>query len=271
VELASHDYGGHGPDLLLLHGGGDNLETWRAFAPLLRSRFRVAAYDARGHGQSATPSDASVRDMVEDVAAVARAIGLDRPLLVGHSMGAVNALLAAAERDRFAGVVAMDGVPRWWSRRPLTLDELEAIGHARGIGWTGPEEELERQTGAIADGSPNAELIRCVFQRNHEPAGEGLLRRKPLPEYALDLVRIYQGPESGLTQERIEEVACPALLLCSEEWVTAPEAREFLADLPHRRPHIAVGWLPTGHYLHWEQPRQVADWIVTFWESRCAS
>jgi pimeloyl-ACP methyl ester carboxylesterase len=32
MELAVHDFGGEGPDLLLLHGGGDNLETWRDFA-----------------------------------------------------------------------------------------------------------------------------------------------------------------------------------------------------------------------------------------------
>jgi pimeloyl-ACP methyl ester carboxylesterase len=57
--LAAHDYGGNGRDVLLMHGGADNLETWRDFVGLLQPGFRLVAYDARGHGQSLTPDEAS--------------------------------------------------------------------------------------------------------------------------------------------------------------------------------------------------------------------
>ncbi|HEX7254355.1 MAG TPA: alpha/beta hydrolase [Gaiellaceae bacterium] len=248
--LAVHDFGGAGPDLLLLHGGGDNLETWRGLAPLLAEGFHVVAYDARGHGQSPTPARASVEDMVEDVHAVAAR--LDRPVLVGHSMGGVNALLAAGRFNGLAGVVALDAVPRWWSRPSLTDEELVEIGRSRGLGWSGTAEELELQASVLARGSEHAALIRAVFRRNHEQNGEGTFRRKPDPKYALTLARIYMGPESGLTKERIEAAECPVLLLCSEGWVTG-EARNTLAEVG-----VAVEWLDTGHYLHWDAPDEVA-------------
>lgn len=254
MELALHDYGGDGPDLLLLHGGADNVETWRELAPRLLPHFRVAAYDARGHGRSPTPAQASVAQMVEDVFAVTDKLGLDRPLLVGHSMGGINALLAAAEADRFAGVVALDAVPRWWSRPDLTVQEFEEIGRARKVDWTGTAEELERELAGQAAGSTHAELIRAVLRRNHELDGDGLLRRKPHPAFALRLAQIYQGPESGLTLERIESIGCPVVLLCSETWVQ----REALGRLS---PSIRVEWLGEHHHLHWDHPDEVVDRI----------
>jgi pimeloyl-ACP methyl ester carboxylesterase len=256
-DLAVHDYGGRGPDVLLLHGGADNLETWRDLAPLLVDDFHVVAYDARGHGQSLTPDRASVDEMVEDVHEMAAR--LDRPLLVGHSMGGVNALLAAGSADSLAGVVALDAVPRWWSRPDLTHDELVEIGLSRGLGWSGKPADLEREAAALADGSHHADLIRAVFRRNHESDGAGMLRRKPYPEYALRLAQLYMGPKSGLTRERIEAARCPVLMLCSEAWVTGEGARRTLAELT-----VAVEWLDTGHYLHWDAPDDVARRIREF-------
>ena len=253
MELSVHDFGGGGPDLLLLHGGADNVETWRELVPRLRPAFRVAAYDAPGHGRSPTPEDVSVAQLVRDVFEVADHLGLDRPVLVGHSMGGINALLAAAEADRFAGVVALDAVPRWWSRPDLTVAEFEEIGRARRVDWTGTPEELEEELAAV-NGSHD-ELIRAVLRRNHEPDGAGLLRRKPFPGFALRLAQTYQSRESGLTPERIEAIGCPVTLLCSESWVS-PDAVE---GLPAR---VHIEWLGLRHHIHWDHPDEVAARIL---------
>ena len=254
MELSVNDYGGDGTDVLLLHGGADNIETWGELVPRLRPRFRVAAYDARGHGRSPTPDEASVRQLVDDVFAVTDQLSLDRPLLVGHSMGGINALLAASEQDRFAGVVALDAVPRWWSRPNLSDTEFAEIGRARGVGWVGSAEDLERHVAELATSKRHAELISAVFRRNHELDGDGLLRRKPYAHYALRLAQIYQGPDSGLTAERIESIRAPVALLCSETWVS-PEAVSTLS------PTIRVEWLGTRHHIHWDHPGEVAATI----------
>jgi pimeloyl-ACP methyl ester carboxylesterase len=255
--LEVHDFGGDGPDLLLLHGGGDNIETWREFAPLLRRDFHIWAYDARGHGRCLAPDAASVDAMVEDVIDVATR--LDRPLAVGHSMGGVNALLAAGRSDRLRGVVALDGVPRWWSQPNLSRADIEEIARSRGLGWEGSVEELEAVANELARESRHADLIRAVFRRNHVQNGAGRVRRRPDLELAIRLTELYQGPESGLTAEKIEAARCPVMLLCSEAWVTGEGARRKLAEVD-----VPVEWLDTGHYLHWDAPHEVARRIREF-------
>jgi pimeloyl-ACP methyl ester carboxylesterase len=259
--LELHDFGGEGPDLLLLHGGGDNLETWRDFAPLLRRDFHIYAYDARGHGRCLAPDVASVEIMVQDV--VDAAGGLERPVVVGHSMGGINALLAASLTDGFRGIVALDAVPRWWSQPNLTRQDIEDIARSRGLGWTGTEEELEARAAGIAEESPHADLIQAVFRRNHVPNGDGRLRRRPEFELAVELAGLYRGPDSGLTAAKIEAARCPVLLLCSEEWVTSADARRTLEELT-----AEVQWMNTSHYLHWDNPAGVADRVRGF---ACAS
>jgi pimeloyl-ACP methyl ester carboxylesterase len=256
-RLEVHDFGGEGPDLLLLHGGGDNIETWREFAPFLRRDFHIWAYDARGHGRCLAPDAASVDAMVEDVIDVATR--LDRPLAVGHSMGGVNALLAAGRSDRLRGVVALDGVPRWWSQPNLSRADIEEIARSRGLGWEGTVEELEAEANELARGSPHANLIRAVFRRNHVQNGAGRVRRRPDLELAIRLTEVYQGPDSGLTAAKIEAARCPVLLLCSEAWVTGEGARRQLAEVD-----VSVEWLDTGHYLHWDAPDEVARRIREF-------
>ena len=79
--------------------------------PRLRRRFRVVTYDARGHGLSAKPSSGYGFDpVVADARAVIRATDLRRPLIAGHSWGAMVALELAARHPRgVRGAVLVDG------------------------------------------------------------------------------------------------------------------------------------------------------------------
>ena len=79
--------------------------------PRLTRRFQVVTYDARGHGLSAKPSTGYGFDpVVEDARAVIRATKLRRPLVAGHSWGAMIALELAARHPRVVrGAVLVDG------------------------------------------------------------------------------------------------------------------------------------------------------------------
>lgn len=99
VDLAVHDLGGMGPDLVLVHATGF---CGLALAPMARSaplvgRFHTWALDVRGHGLSgeAPDGDMSWSSLSADVHAVVGSLDLHRPLGFGHSMGA--ALLLDAE------------------------------------------------------------------------------------------------------------------------------------------------------------------------------
>jgi SAM-dependent methyltransferase len=109
VSLAVRDFGGQGTGVLLLHGGGRTMEDWRLMAPsLLRAGLRVAAMDLRGHGRS-TAASWSWPAALGDVAAVAGRLGMDRPALVGHSLGGIVAAMWAAEHPECPLAVNGDG------------------------------------------------------------------------------------------------------------------------------------------------------------------
>ena len=99
------------PGLLLQHGLASSQRIWDLMLPRLTRRFRVVTYDARGHGLSSKPSSGYGFDsIVADARAVIRAAGLRRPIVAGHSWGAMVALELAARHPRaVGGAVLVDG------------------------------------------------------------------------------------------------------------------------------------------------------------------
>src|SRR5215469_6027797 len=92
------DWGGNGHPILFLHGGGLNAHTWDVVALMLHERFRCIALDQRGHGDSEWSP--------------ARDYGLENPLLVGQSMGGLNAIAyAIRHNERIRGLVVVDVGP----------------------------------------------------------------------------------------------------------------------------------------------------------------
>jgi pimeloyl-ACP methyl ester carboxylesterase len=86
VQLEVLDWGGSGPALLLLAGGGDTAHVFDDLAPRLAARHRVVGLTRRGHpGSSAPATGYGVSRLAEDVVRVMDAVGLKTPVVVGHS------------------------------------------------------------------------------------------------------------------------------------------------------------------------------------------
>ena len=111
VRLAVREWPGGGPSILLLHGLASSSHIWDLVAPRLAPRFRVVAYDQRGHGRSGKPSSGYGFDrLIADAAAVIGALGMGRPVVGGHSWGANVALQLAVDRaELVSGDVLVDG------------------------------------------------------------------------------------------------------------------------------------------------------------------
>lgn len=91
---------GSGPELVLLHGLGGNLETERRVAELLSARFRVLWYSTRGCGRSTPlvdPARYGYGEMAADLDNLMDRVGFDRPLLFGGSHGANTILRHEAD------------------------------------------------------------------------------------------------------------------------------------------------------------------------------
>jgi 3-oxoadipate enol-lactonase len=106
---------GHGPAVLLVHGFGGAKEDFSDHLETLGAHFRVVTFDHRGHGESDGPSDAaaySIDRLATDVVGVADALGIDRFLLLGHSMGGMVAQrVVRAHAPRVEALVLMDTAP----------------------------------------------------------------------------------------------------------------------------------------------------------------
>lgn len=91
---------GAGPlTLVFLHYFGGSALAWSGVMDRLAPTYRCVAPDLRGHGDSAAPADGySMNDAADDVAGLIVALGIERHVLVGHSMGGKIALTLAARR-----------------------------------------------------------------------------------------------------------------------------------------------------------------------------
>src|SRR3954447_17892488 len=98
-----------GQPVVLLHGLGDSGTEWAPVLDGLAAAFRVFVLDLRGHGNSDRPGDYSFEWMRDDVLGFWDAVPLERVALVGHSMGAVVAVLVAqAAPERVTHLVLED-------------------------------------------------------------------------------------------------------------------------------------------------------------------
>jgi len=102
------------PPIVFLHGGGLNAHTWDLVCLSLRRERHCLALDQRGHGDSewSPVMDYTTESMVGDLEAFVDHLGLERFVLVGMSLGGVNALAWAGRHSaRLAGLVIVDVGP----------------------------------------------------------------------------------------------------------------------------------------------------------------
>jgi N-formylmaleamate deformylase len=120
---------GEKPALVLVHGITDNGLCWHQFAADLEADYDIIMYDAYGHGKSSRV-DSNLRfDLAEDLHDLIDALKLEKPGVIGHSMGATTAArFAAAYPDQLTALVLED--PPW-----IDLQLIEQGGHKGMQDW----------------------------------------------------------------------------------------------------------------------------------------
>ncbi|MFE7796599.1 alpha/beta fold hydrolase [Nocardia sp. NPDC057440] len=110
TALAVTDTGGSGRPVVYLNGSYADQRPWRPVIAELGTDYRHITYDERARGKSKRSADYSFEACLRDIDAVLEATGVDRPILVGWSYGALLAAHWAEQNpDRIAGVVSVDG------------------------------------------------------------------------------------------------------------------------------------------------------------------
>ena len=103
---------GEGPDLVILHGLFGSGRNWSSHAKRLAERWTIHLLDLRNHGGSPWHDEVSYPAMAGDVARYLDSAGLERAVVVGHSMGGKTAMaLALDQGDRLDKLVVVDIAP----------------------------------------------------------------------------------------------------------------------------------------------------------------
>jgi len=128
-DLHMLEWSKEGVPLLLLHGFGNEAHIWDDFAPAIAPYYRTLALDHRGHGDSGWDPEGryAIDFYVDDVEAVTAQLGIERLVLIGHSLGGrVSTVFAGRHPERVAGLVLVDIGPELDARGILRIRQETA-------------------------------------------------------------------------------------------------------------------------------------------------
>ena len=115
------------PPIVLCHGGHQSAHSWDMVSLVLAQKFHVYALDQRGHGDSEHPRDAVMgsQAMSDDLVAFIHALGIQKPMLFGHSMGGMVVMYTLVQHPEVASqAVIVDIGPEVESAGSATIREF---------------------------------------------------------------------------------------------------------------------------------------------------
>jgi len=212
--------GGNRPPMVMAHGSSDDGLCWTNLAKEIQDSYDIIMFDARGHGLSDPPTPSDPADVqVEDLAALIRALKLERPILMGHSMGSASvAQFAARYPDVPRAVILEDpalvrpatpATPATGATPP-TVEQRQATILARNN-----MSEQELVAGCLKN-SPKWGQSECEFwapsKRRHHPgtAAIGTGARPPMTELFVKITAptlILKADAQGDLRKQNEDVA----------------------------------------------------------------
>lgn len=253
---------GEGPDLVLLHGAGVNVQEMLAGpAQVLAQHYRVTAFDRPGHGHSdADLKAASAIDQAHKIHAAVRALGLARPVIVGHSLGGAVALAYGAQAPaEVSGVVVIAPLsyPGWG---PGHLGP--ALHAAPGFGFL-----LSRSLFALWDPLIMRLALRAIFAPQKPTAR--FLAEFPREMSGLPLAMRADGADFVSTSAALHRLSrgyatYPSkvhIVVGAEDKVLKPrrQAKRLAKSLADARITVLPG---LGHMLHHFAPEAVLEAIA---------
>jgi len=223
-------------------------------AELLAARFRITSIDQRGHGRAPKPASGyAAQDYAGDIDKLLS----ERTLLIGHSLGARNALVTGASYpDKVAAVVAIDFTPYI---EPEVFDALDARVEAGGRDFASLE-EIRKYLGERYPRLP-ADAIERRARHGYESVNG---KWRPLASPAAMQETCF-GLRLDLSST-LKEIRVPVLLLRGEH--SKLVSRAAWAKTRALRPDIAAQEIAgADHYVPEEQPAAVASAVLDFWDA----
>jgi len=245
--------GGVKPPVVLLHGLTGNGACWTPLARALEGEYDVVMPDARGHGNSSAPLHGyRYEDHASDVIELIQGLGLDVPILLGHSMGGMTAAVVASQAARLIrGVILADPTFLSPQRQREVRDSDVAEQHRRVLSLDQCDVLAEARARHPRRSSEMVELLASARLQTRMSAFDVLAA--PNPEY----------------HQLVSTIDVPGLLVMGDAGVVSLETASELQRLNSR---LRVEQLrDAGHGVPYDQPERFAAVVRSFLRSVVAS
>ena len=249
-------YNDEGPDgapvVLFIHGFPLNKSMWNAQFEVLKSTYRVIAYDVRGHGNSeAGTEDFSIELFVEDLIGFMDTLQLDQVILCGLSMGGYIALSAIEKHpERFIGLVLSDtqclaDTPEAIEKRMAAIESIREKGAALYL-----EQSIQNLFAAASFDAKQME-IASVKEMMRKTTAQSLCNTL----HALSVRRE--------TCSKLSDLVVPILILVGkEDKITPPNAARLMHDKTQHSTMIIIEH--AAHLANIENPHEFNQQLMEF-------
>ena len=260
IQLAVWE--GKGKKVLCVHGLTANCRCWDLIASFLSPQHKIMAMDLRGRGLSDSPSSGySVENHCKDILALLDDQGLERPVLMGHSLGAYISLAFAAKHPRrvdrlilidSGGKIPDARMDKFFASIKPSLDRLGKIFP-----------DFESYLAPLKQApflKPWSSLFETYFRYEVEEVNGGVrsrIRREHIDEESTNLRKIDAS-------QFYSKVVAPTLILRATKWLSAEDdlllpqevAEQMVREIPNARNVDVEG---TNHYSIVFQPNEIRD------------
>ncbi len=254
IHLQIHP--GAGPALVLIHGITSSGDVWAPVLDALGEVFTPVTIDLRGHGGSGKPARGYLYDdYIDDLDRALDALGLERPLIAGHSLGGLVTLWWAARHPTRAPALVIEDSPLrsgeefrpafegWLRLNALPLDELRAAYASERPHW-------------------KPEAIDARAHQMHATA-------RPVIEELMADSMAHDGADR---LAEIEHVESPVLFIHGDVDAGGMVQPDDIDAFERRLPNATVRRIPRGgHSLHVETPRAFLELAVPFLQRHAAN
>jgi N-formylmaleamate deformylase len=256
------------PAVVLVHGFSDNGTCWPRLSQDLQEQYHVVLPDARGHGRSARIVPGDKIDLAADLAGIIRSLDLDRPIVVGHSMGAATAAQLAARFPALVRALILEDPPwRPYPETPALVRMTPGDLENQDLKAVTPSPEanpLKRWIDSL-DGL-TAEQIAGRNRTEHPDWPQDVLLRWSEAKQQLDRNFFLREEAHPMTwPDIVDAIGCPTLLIISDPdrgGITTPE---LASEIASRNPAFNVVRIEgVGHHIRFEAYERYREAIFGF-------
>ena len=240
--------------IILLHGATDNGLCWTPVAEMLADKYNVIMPDAQGHGKSdRLGADFNSMSHSSQVAGLIRELDINKPVIMGHSMGAGTTVNTAVNYPDLPRAIILED-PGW---RTTEISDEEARKQREDIGSVSLRySKLTRD-----------ELVEECKKANPAWSEEEI---GPWADSKLQFdTNMFSYPRSGVSYtELVPKITCPALLITSDGGIVPDETAQHAVSLS--KAELPLQWVKingAGHNIRREQFSAFCDTVSKFLDS----